>query len=509
MPNENIAADLIASVTTPVDVPHVIAGAPRREGTEFLRENPSHPTQVVSKAYAATQELVQEAVDASRAAQRAWSRVPVSERAAKVRAGIDYVNGNVDAWALRAALETGKPWNDAKVEALETLQFLEIYPSYVTEEGYFEDPRQQDGDDHYTSGAVLNASVLRPYGVFGVITPFNYPGALASGPAIAAVLAGNGVVIKTSSLAPWTGLAVYEMFEAMDLPAGLVNVIHGGGKELVATDVDGIAFTGSAETGKLIAQTINDGPYPRPFIAEMGGKNPLIVTDTANLEQAADAIIYSAFHLTGQKCSALSRVLVDAGSHEKLVELLSARINTFTLGAPEQDADLGPVINEGAVRKYKEILQQAKAEGFAYWQARNGATEGYFVSPLLIAGVPANHPLAREEHFLPVVTISPVEGFEQAITEANASEYGLTAGIFTGEAAEAEEFLHLIEAGCVNVNIDGHATSGWWPGPQTFGGWKGSGSTGIQGFGKWYVQQFMRQQARKVPQNLRELLSKV
>lgn len=508
MSTNTLFARTLSEVVTPVMVPHVIAGVRRQEGEQFSRENPSHPQSVVSVSYVATQKLTQEAVDASRAAQKEWSRVPVVERIAKVRLGIEYLRANVDAWAVRAALETGKPEKDARVEALETLQFLDIYPDYAEEDGYFED-RRHESPDHYTSAPVKNDSVLRPYGVFGVITPFNYPAALASGPAIAAVVAGNGVVIKTARQAPWTGFGVYEMFETMDLPTGLVNVIHGGGRELVASDVDGIAFTGSAETGRNIARALNDGPYPKPFIAELGGKNPVIVTDTADLVEAAEAIVYSAFHLTGQKCSGLSRVLVDSAVHDELARLVGERIDTYTLGAPETGEDLGPVINPAAVERYANVVQTAKRDGFTVAQAASGPSEGYFVSPLAIFGVPVDHVLAQEEHFLPIVTLSPVDGFDAAIDAANASEYGLTAGIFTGEVEEAREFLYRIESGGVNVNITGHACTGWWPGPQTFGGWKGSGTTGKQGFGKWYLQQFMRQQARKVPTELSRLLQEV
>ena len=484
-------------------VPHVIAGRTYFDGQAIQREDPSNPNLIVSACHDAPADLVEQAVAASREAQREWSRVPLTERIERVRRAIPFIEEHLDEWAVRVALEIGKPYAGALAESAEVLEIVRHYTDYASAPGAFDDERTED------PAGLANDSVLRPYGVFGVITPFNYPIVQAAGPTIAALIAGNGVVVKTAHDGPWSGHAVYELCEAMGLPAGLVNVIHGAdepGRALVASKIDGVAFTGSVAVGKSIVRDFATGPYPRPVIAEMGGKNPVIVTDTADLEQAADGIVFSAFDLGGQKCSALSRVLVTPGAHDRLVELVEERVKALKSGDPT-DAWVfaGPVVSADAVARYASLISAAKTAGF---QIETGRAQegGYFVPAAVISGVPAEHQLATSEHFLPFLTISEVPTFEAALRAANDTDMGLTAGIYTGDVEEAREFLERVEAGCVDVNVPGHATTGWWPGPQTFGGWKASGTTGKQTLGKWYFQLFGRQQARKLPAELEHLL---
>ncbi len=485
-------------------VPHVIGGKEYFDGQLIEREDPTDPTRIISACHDAPTDLVQLAVDTSRAAQREWQDVPLAERAARVRRGIDYITEHTTDWAVRIALEIGKAEGPARAEAAETQQFARLYPDFAELPGAF-------AEDQLEAIEFPLEAVLRPYGVFAAITPFNYPIALSAGPGIAAVLAGNGVVIKTSHLAPWSGQAAYELFEAMDLPTGLVNVVHGGdepGKALVASDVDGISFVGSAEAGSAIMQQVAAGPYTRPVIAEMGGKNPVIVTDTADLEAAADGIVFSAFDLAGQKCSALSRVLVTPGAHDRLVELVAERAKDIRMGDPaDPDSYAGPLINAEAVQRYERVVATARQAGFDVVGGQRADDKSYLVGPVVISRLAEDHELARTEHFLPLVTISKVDSFDAALAAANAVPLGLTAGLYTGDKAEARIFLRDIQAGGVNVNIPGHSTTGWWPGNCTFGGWKGSGSTGKQAYGKWYVQQFAREQSRKVSPELRELLA--
>jgi 1-pyrroline-5-carboxylate dehydrogenase len=488
----------------PIIVPHVVGGQKRFDGALFEREDPSDPRRIVTGAHEAPDDLVQLAVDTSRAAQREWERVPVAKRAGHVRRGIDYLIEHTEDWTLRIALEIGKAHHPGVMEAKEVLQFLYKYPDYAELPGAFEEEDLEATD-------LLVESVLRPYGVFAIITPFNYPIALAAGPAIAAVLAGNGVVIKTAPEAPWSGQAAYELFEAMGLPTGLVNVVHGGdgpGRALVASDADGISFVGSAEAGASIVRQVAAGPYLRPVIAEMGGKNPVIVTDTADLEAAADGIAFSAFDVAGQKCSGVSRVLVTPGVRERLTQLVAQRAKDIQMDDPANpDAYAGPLVSKSAVERYERVVKQARDAGFTVAGGERIDDNSYLVRPAVVYPVPEDHELARTEHFLPLVTISEVASFEEALKAANDVPLGLTAGVYTGDRGEAREFLQRIEAGCVNVNVPGHATTGWWPGNHTFGGWKGSASTGKQAYGKWYVAQFAREQARKLSPELRELLA--
>lgn len=490
--------------TIPTIVPHIISGEELFVGPRISREDPSDPSIIISGCHDASAELVQRAVNVSRVAQREWELVPLRERIDRVRSAIVFVESHIDDWTVRVALETGKGHVPARAEILEGLEFLRRYSTHAEQEGAFEEELEA-GD-----GTLANQSVLRPYGVFGVITPFNYPFALAAGPAIAAILAGNGVVIKTDHRGAWSGHAVFEMFDAMDLPMGLVNVVHGAdgpGRALVSSDVDGLSFVGSAQVGAAILRQVAAGPYLRPVIAEMGGKNPVIVTDTADLDAAAEGIVFSAFDLAGQKCTALSRVLVTPGAHDILVKLVTEKAAALHMAGPaDPGAFAGPVISVEAVERYERILTEARRAGFSVAGGGRLDTSNYLVRPVVISSVPEDHALARDEHFLPLITISEVPTFEAALEAANDVPLGLTAGLYTGDHEEIRMFLRRVEAGCINVNVPGHATTSWWPGLQTFGGWKGSGSTGKQGYGKWYVQQFARQQSRKLPVELQALL---
>ncbi|KUO06148.1 aldehyde dehydrogenase family protein [Streptomyces caeruleatus] len=504
--HEAFAAEMAKRRTgTHVVVPHVVGGKEYFDGELIVREDPGHPSVTVSACHDAPADVVRLAVETSRAAQREWGKVPLSKRIEHVQRAIDHVTDAVEDWAVRTALEVGKTYAGARAEGLEVRDILRCYTEYAARPGAFEDERAAD------PAGFANDSVLRPYGVFGVITPFNFPIVQAAGPTIGALIAGNGVVVKTSHQGPWSGHAVYEMCQAMDLPVGLVNVVHGAdepGRALAASDIDGISFTGSVAVGQAIMRTFTDGPYARPVIAEMGGKNPVIVTDTADLETAADGIVFSAFDLGGQKCSALSRVLVTPGAHDRLVELVAERASRAVVADPsDADAFAGPVVSAEALARFERIVGQARAEGCTVSGGERLDHEGYFVRPAVVSSVPADHALSTTEHFLPFLTISQVPSFEAALDAANDTPMGLTAGIYTGDLDEARTFLNGIEAGCVDVNVPGHATTGWWPGPQTFGGWKASGSTGVQTLGKWYTQQFARQQARKLPAHLEHLLT--
>lgn len=490
----------------PAKIPHFVDGEERFDGRQMVREDPSSPGVTVTEFHEAPEALVYEAVEASRRAQVEWRRTSIEERISHLARAIPFIEANIENWAVRVALEVGKPFDGAMAEGAEVLDILRYQLEYAGADGAFTDERVA------VPGGPLSDSVLRPYGVFGVITPFNFPIVQAAGPVIGALLAGNGVVVKTSHQGPWSGHAVAEFCAAMDLPKGLVNVVHGEdepGRALVRSGVDGISFTGSVAVGNSIMRDFANGVYARPVIAEMGGKNPVIVTDDADIDLAADGILFSAFDLSGQKCSALSRVLVTPGAGQKLADALKTKVADLRVGDPaDPESYAGPVTDEAALSRHGQLISQARSEGFDVVTAPEPEdTDGYFAAPTIVFGVPSDHDLATIEHFVPFLTVSEVQDFDEAIAVANATDMGLTAGIYTGETGEAERFFDEIEAGCVNANVAGHATTGWWPGPQTFGGWKGSGSTGRHTLGKWYFQQFARQQARKVPASQAQLLS--
>ena len=476
--------------------PHLIGGAEVAEGEVFERRDPAHRDDVASRAHAADGALVERAVKAARAAAPDWAATDHRERCRLLRTVADGIGDRHMELAALASLETGKTRTESILEVQEAIDLIEAYAGHMEEnEGY----TQPLGS--FVEGE-RNVDVLRPYGVFAVIAPFNFPVALSIGMASSALIAGNTVVFKPSEETPATGAVLGEIMQAAGLAPGVFNLVHGGpatGRALVDADVDGVAFTGSAEVGREIARKMHDGLYARPALTEMGGKNPAIVTASADLDAAAEGVARSAFGLSGQKCSACSRAIVADAVYEVFVDKLAARAAELALGDPsDPEAFVGPVINEGSVERYERAVAAARETGRVAAGGGRPELPGHYVEPTVVANLPLGHRLERDELFLPFVTVTRVSSFDEALAEANAPVYGLTAGIFTGDEAEKERFLAEIHAGVVYVNRRAGATTGAWPGTQTFCGWKSSGSTGKGGLGAWYLPQFMREQSRTI-----------
>jgi 1-pyrroline-5-carboxylate dehydrogenase len=478
-------------------IPHWVDGQEIEEGEPIWREDPARPDNVISGCGDAPSSLVDAAIAAARRATLEWDALGARERAARMRPAIDLLDEDKLTWiAANNSLETGKSRAEGYSEAIELKVLLERYCDVAEDLDAFEDPLDP-GDPH-----AVSRSLLRPFGVFGVIAPFNYPTVLAAGPAVAALLAGNTVVLKPPHQGPQSAFEFIDLMRQCDVPPGVINLVQGAdspGKALVAGDIDGISFTGSYEVGMAIFRQMQAGPYPRPVIAEMGGSNPVIVTDSADLERAAEGIAVSAFGLSGQRCSACSRVIVTEGAHDELVALVAERAGRFVVGDPgDRDTQIGPLIEAHVADTFDRAVSEAEADGTVAAGGRRVPEAGHGVEPTVIAGLPRGHRLTRDELFMPLVTVTKVGDFEEAVKEANDTNLGLTAGIYTGDAAEARAYLQRAEAGCVDVNVPGAATTKWWPGTQTFGGWKGSGSTSKQAFGRWYVQQFGRERCQSV-----------
>lgn len=475
-------------------LPHVLAGEPLAAGPVFERRDPARVDSLASRAHQATPETVARAVACARGACRAWRNTPFQERCARLRALARELERDQVELAATVSLETGKIRSESLAEVIEAVDLVETYSAHFERARGFTAPLSS------LSPGEHNTDTLRPYGVFGVIAPFNFPLALAVNMTAAALLAGNAVVLKPSQAAPRTGAALAEAMRAQ-LPPGVVNLVHGGpdtGRALAQAEVDAIAFTGSAEVGREIAARLAAGPYPRPVVAEMGGKNPAIVTARADLDKAAEGIARAAFGLSGQKCSSCSRAIVFEQVHDELVQKLVSLTATFAVGDPaDPAAALGPVVDERAVERFRRSVELAAADGrvLAGGSVRPG---GHFAEPTVVGGLPFGHELTRRELFLPFVTVTPVPDLQAALAEANAVQYGLTAAIFSEDPTEVDAFLDEIQAGILYVNRRAGATTGAWPGVQSFCGWKSSGLTGKGGLGPYYVQQFMREQSRTI-----------
>jgi 1-pyrroline-5-carboxylate dehydrogenase len=238
-------------------------------------------------------------------------------------------------------------------------------------------------------------------------------------------------------------------------------------------------------------------------IVEMGVKNPAIVTAHADLDEAAEGVMRAAFGLSGQKCSANSRVYVERPVYDRFLALLLEKARAITVGDPLQKQNwMGPVINDRAIARFEGAVGEAKRDGAVVLggeRLTGGAYDhGTYVAPTVVTGLPPEHHLLQDELFLPFLVVVPVESLDEALRLSNANIQGLTAGIYTDDAAEQQRFLDEIEAGVVYVNRRAGATTGAWPGVQPFGGWKGSTATGKAGGGLYYVQQFMREQSQTV-----------
>jgi 1-pyrroline-5-carboxylate dehydrogenase len=320
-------------------------------------------------------------------------------------------------------------------------------------------------------------------------------------------MAGNTVVFKPASAGAMSGVALMEAYRDAGLPDGVVSLVMGPGDTVGAElrenpGIDGIVFTGSYEVGFDIFRTFSSR-YPRPAIIEMGGKNPAIVSRKADLEEAAEGIMRSAFGFGGQKCSANSRVYVERPVHDELIRLLVEKTEAISIGDPLlREHWLGPIIDQRAVDRHQQAVAEARRDGTVYVGGEHltdrGMERGFYVEPTVVGGLPASHRLFQDELFAPFTAVAPVDSLDEALEHANDSLYGLTAGVYSEDPAEVQQFLDHIHAGVLYVNRRAGATTGAWPGQQAFGGWKGSGSTGKSGLSMYYVGQFMREQSHTI-----------
>ncbi|HEV7811108.1 MAG TPA: aldehyde dehydrogenase family protein [Candidatus Limnocylindrales bacterium] len=449
-----------------------------------------------------TRQDVKDAIAAARRAQPAWFALGWEKRIEIIRRAADLISQRQMVLGGLMAIEVGKNRLEALGEVEEAADLLRYYSQTAADNNFYDHPMDSLGDK-----AVHTRSILRPHGVFAVISPFNFPMALAAGPSAAALIAGNTVVFKPSSVAPISGVKLVEAYRDAGVPDGVINLVMGPGEtvgaELRDNDgIDGIVFTGSYDVGFDLYRTFSKR-FPKPTIVEMGGKNPAVVSRKADLEEAAEGIMRSAFGFQGQKCSANSRVYVEKPVHDELVRLLVEKTEAITIGDPLlRENWLGPVIDQRAVDRHQQAVAEARKDGRVLVGGERlndrGMDRGFYVEPTVVGNLPADHRVFRDELFAPFTAVHAVDSFDEAIRLANESIYGLTAGVYSEDQGEVQRFLDTCEAGVLYVNRRAGATTGAWPGVQAFGGWKGSGSTGKAGLSMYYVAQFLREQSHTV-----------
>jgi 1-pyrroline-5-carboxylate dehydrogenase len=465
--------------TSPIDTRVVLGHMPAGTAT--------HARQAIASAKKAFEE------------EDGWSKRGWPERVKVFRKAADVMSERKFELAAWVSYENGKNRYEAIGDVDEAIDFVRYYAEEVERNNDFEVPMKSAQPNEKSK------SVMKPYGVWGVIAPFNFPAAILTGMTTAAIVTGNTVVVKPSSDAPIIAFKIIQIFQEAGLPDGVLNMVFGSGgtvgAEIVKSkDVAGIVFTGSREIGYSMGRQFSS-EKPRPLIAELGGKNPAIITETADLGKAVDGVMKAAFGYSGQKCSACSRVFVHRKVKDEFLQQLVEKTKGLPVGNPlEQNTFMGPVVNESAYKKYQQYARLANRDGKVleggYVRKDGDLKYGYYVAPTIVTSLPKKHRLFQEEMFVPILCVTDYEKFDDALRMANDVDYGLTAGIFTGDQGEVKKFLDHIEAGVVYVNRQASATTGAMVGCQPFGGWKDSGTTGKNTGGPHYLTQFMHEQSQ-------------
>lgn len=469
-------------------------------GGTFDDTNPSNTKELVGRFPLATKAEVERAIRAGAQAFPAWSALGHKDRARIVRRAGGLLRERKYEFAALMTLENGKSRVESMNDVDEAIDFLGFYPFwYEKNDGFLTRLYKPFPNEECVS-------VLKPFGVWAVIAPFNFPVAIAVGMTAGCILTGNTCVLKPASDTPLVAYKFAQLLAEAGVPKGVVNFITGSGSVagqalLDSAEIRGVVFTGSRDVGLKVIES--GARFGRPAITEMGGKNPIIVMSKADLDKAVEGVGRSAFGFSGQKCSAASRVYVQEPIYEEFKRRLVAWTRaTCTLGNPEhKDTFMSPVITKRAHEQFLEYAARAKKDGGRILLGGNSAAKGplangHFVEPTIVEGLTDDAWVTRNELFVPLVSLYPFGTLEDAVRRANDVEYGLTAGVFSEDPKETQYFFDHIQAGVVYANRRMGGSTGALVGGQSFGGWKHSASTHRGAGGPWYLQQFLREQSQ-------------
>ena len=472
--------------------PLIIGGKHIQAAQTFASINPSQPDQVIGNFGRATIEQTQEAIQAAAATFETWKRVPAQERANYLFKAAEIMRQRryyLNAWMI---YEVGKSWVEADVETAEAIDFLEFYAREVLRLAEEQPITKIEGED--------NQLVYIPLGVCAVIPPWNFPNAIMAGMTSAAFVTGNTVILKPASTAPAIAYQFVRILEEIELPAGVVNFLTGSGSVIGDTLVESpqlrfIAFTGSREVGlhihELAAKHQQGQRWLKRTILEMGGKDAVVVDETANLDAASTAIVASAFGFQGQKCSAGSRAIVVDKVYDEVLQKVIEKAKALTMGDVTQpNTYMGPVVDENAMQKIVDYIEVGKHEGrLVLGGGHHGP--GYFIEPTIIADVAPQARIAQEEIFGPVLSFIKAKDFDDALHIANDTEFGLTGSLYSNDAqriAQAKEEFHV---GNLYFN---RKSTGALVGVHPFGGFNMSGTDSKAG-GRDYLLLFTQAKA--------------
>src|SRR6266508_436923 len=470
-------------------VPLTINGEKICTDKMFSSVNPSQPDQIVGYAAEADIPEAERAVAAARAAFEKWRRTSFEQRCQLLESVAEILDRRRFELSALEVFEVGKPWAQADGDIAEAIDFCTFYAGQMRRLGRPRLTQNVPGEESYQH--------YRPRGVALVIAPWNFPMAILCGMVSAALVTGNTVIMKPSEQSVIIGAMLMEIYEEAGVPPGVLNFLNGKGSVIGAhmvdhKDVDLIAFTGSREVGLWIwesAGKTREGQRElKRVICEMGGKNAMIVDSDADLDEAIVDSIYSAFGFQGQKCSALSRLIVLEENYNRVIERLLGAAASVRVGNPEEPGVVvGPVIDEAAYRRILDYIEVGKSEATLAYQAKDVPPHGYFIPPTIFTGVKPNMRIAREEIFGPVLSVIKVRDLDEAIDVANGTDYALTGGFFSRSPANIERIKAQLEAGNVYIN---RPCTGAIVGRHPFGGFKMSGG-GTKAGGEDYLLNFL------------------
>ncbi|HEX9039295.1 MAG TPA: L-glutamate gamma-semialdehyde dehydrogenase [Ktedonobacterales bacterium] len=468
--------------------PLIIAGERRMTTETFTSNNPARPDQVLATFAKAGEAEAAEAVEAAHKRFKSWQYTPASERAGYLFAAAKRLRERRFEFNAIEIYEAGKSWVEADGDVAEAIDFLEFYAREALRLAEKQPVTPLPGEE---------PSVFYiPLGVGAIIPPWNFPGAIMIGLTSSALVAGNTAVLKPASATPWIAAAFVELMEEIGLPDGVLSFLPGSG--VVMGDAltqhpltRFISFTGSREVGLRINEMAS---HPQPgqiwvkrAILEMGGKDGIVVDETADLDAAATAIVASAFGFQGQKCSACSRAIIVDSVYDAVLEKTLERVKSLTVGEPDQQGTyMGPVIDAAAYRKILDYIEVGKGEGRVVAGGDKLERDGYFIQPTVIADVAPTARIAQEEIFGPVLAFIRATDFEDALAIANGTEYGLTGSLFSQDRERLERARREFHVGNLYLN---RKSTGAMVGAHPFGGFNMSGTDSKAG-GRDYLLLF-------------------
>jgi 1-pyrroline-5-carboxylate dehydrogenase len=473
------------------EYPLVIGGERINTESQFDSISPANRTQIVGRFQRATKELANRAVETAHETFKTWSATPVAERVDLIFRVAGLMRQRKHELSAVMIHEVSKTWAEADGDTAEAIDFCEFYGREMLRYADSQPLTKIEGEN--------NALKYIPLGVGVVIPPWNFPLAIMAGMTAAAIVTGNTVVLKPSSDAPTIAFKFFELLEEAGMPPGVVNFMTGSGAEVGDVIVDHprtrfVAFTGSKEIGLRVnerAAKVQEGQlWIKRVVAEMGGKDAIIVADDANLDDAAMGIVQSAFGFQGEKCSACSRAIIDASVYEPMLEKIVERTAKVRVGDPSDPATtMSAVINEKAFKTINDYIEKGKAEGGRVLAGGGSDGEqGFFIEPTVIADVKPGATIEQEEIFGPVLAVIKADNYDDALRIANDTQFGLTGAVYSTDEEKLERAQREFHVGNLYLN---RKCTGALVGVHPFGGFNMSGTDSKAG-GRDYLLLFMQ-----------------